>query len=303
MTAPNPKYTRQSVALNRQTVEGQRFFDVKDRKVLQLIEYSYARYAGLCNIELVSLVVLPDGIQCGINDPDGNASKFFADAHNAIARTLNTQTGHTGPIIQPGPLHTPAILDKEGEIQRFAAIAASPTFAIQPHSVGYPGTIYTPESRKKTRTVKRPDWLNPRTYPDEEMTYTLAKPLLQKNDAWRTIEKRHEKARLKIEAQNRRALMAAGKRYIGINSPALVEPGVVHKDRLSPPRGPRYLGAPALVDIARRQGRHFRREYRKCLLALRAGQTDIVWPPGTNFHHKVNGFPRRPGDWLNPPPP
>ena len=303
VTAPNPRYCNQPLSLNRPTIENQRFFDVNDSDVLQLIEYCYAWYASLHNVELVQLVVHPDAILCSANDLDGKASKFISEAHNAIVRALNTQTGHSGPMIKPGPLYDPVILDKKHEIQELAEVAASPTIAIQRDSIGYPGAIFTIGSRKLTRRVRRPDCLNPKTYPMEEITYTRAKPQLQKKDSWTTIRKRHNKARLAIEARNRQALLAAGKRYIGIDSPKLTKPGVVHKERLSPPIGPRYRGATALVETARKQQRHFRREYRNCLLALRAGRTEIVWPPGTNFHHNVNGFPRRPGDWLNPPPP
>lgn len=303
MTAPNPRYSKQILPITRPTIEGQCFFDVNDPLVLQLVEYCYARNAPLYNVELVQLVVLPDAILCSINDLDGNGSAFLTATHSAVVRTLNDQTGHTGPMLLPGPLQIPPILNKDAEVEALAEIAASPTVAIQPRSAGYAGTIISVEAHERTRTVTRPEWLNPKTYPDEAITYRPAKPQLQKSDSWHTIRKRAKKARLKVEAQNRQHRRAAGKRYVGIKSVRATRPGVVHKDRLAPPRDPRYRGTADQVETARKQERHFRREYRVCLLALRAGEPDIVWPAGTNFHHKVNGFPRLTGDWLNPPPP
>ena len=303
MTAPAPRYANQPLPTVRPTVENQRFFDPNDGEARQLIEYVYAHYANHYRVELVLLKILPDAIVCDINDREGNGSLFFSAAHSAIVRRLNKRTRHTGAMIKAGPLKIPAILDANAEIQRLAELAASPTVAIQPHSADYPGTIYTPETRKKRRTVQRPHDLNPKTYPDDEITYRIAKPLLLKHLSWAKIERAVEAAREKVEEQNRQARQASGKPYVGVDTPELTEIGVAHEESLAPPRGPRYRGAPALVETARKQERRFRRRYRVHLLALRARKTDFVWPPGTNFHHKINGFPRHQGDWLTPPPP
>ena len=303
MSYPDPIYENQSRPAIRLTIEGLRFFDVMKAAILQEIEYKYIHYCKRYNLEPVLLIVLPDAILFFANDLDGNTSLFLSAANSTIVRSLNKQMDHEGPMIKPGKLVTSGILDKDGEVQCLAELAAAVTVGIEGTSVGYVGTIFTPESADKVRSVKRPSHLNPKTYPEAEITYRIAKPRLQKNDSWHDIETRLAARRKRIEKENRRKLREEGRRYPGINAPEMTEFKVVPKRRLVATKLPRFRGADALVAAAIRQLRHFRSTHRACIELLRADHTGIVWPAGTNFQHKINGFPRDSGDWLTPPPP
>ena len=303
MSYPDPMYENQSKPAVRLTVEGLRFFDINNSAVLQEIEYKYAHYCRRYNLEPVLLIVLPDAILFFANDPDGNTSMFLSAANSTLVRSLNKRLGHSGPMIKPGKLSTSGILDKHGEIDCLAELAAAPTIGIKGTSHRFVGTIFTPESNKKVRSVKRPSHLSPKTYPEEEITYRIAKPRLQKDDSWEVIEDRLAARRKRIEKENRRKLHREGRSYPGVKAPEMTNFKAVPRRRLAPEKLPRLRGEDALVAAAIEQLRHFRGTHRVCVELLRADHTEIVWPAGTNFQHKINGFPRDCGDWLTPPPP
>ena len=303
MSYPSPIYENQPRPAVRTTIEGLRFFDVTNANIRQEIEYKYVHYCLRYNLEPVLLIILPDAILFFANDIDGNTSQFLATANSTIVRSLNKRLGHSGPMIKPGELVTSGILDKDGEIGCLAELAAAPTVGIQGTSTRYAGIIFTPESDRKSRRVERPSHLNPETYPAAVINYRIAKPAMQKNDSWKIIEDRLAARRKRIEKENRCKLRAAGRTYPGVNAPEMTDFKAVPKHRLTPEKGPRLRGADALVAAAIKQLRHFRSTHRVCIELLRADRTGIVWPAGTNFQHKINGFKRHSGDWLTPPPP
>ena len=244
MSHPDPMYENQPRPAVRATIEGLRFFDVTNAKIRQEIEYKYVHYCLRYNLEPVLLIILPDAILFFANDVDGNTSQFLATANSTIVRSLNKRLEHSGPMIKPGKLVTSGILDKDGEIECLAELAAAPTVGIQGTSTRYAGIIFTPESDRKSRRVERPSHLNPETYPVAVINYRIAKPAMQQNDSWKVIEDRLAARRRRIEKENRRKLRAEGRIYPGVNAPEIT--------RCAPSQTSRAVASATIVPMLRR---------------------------------------------------
>lgn len=287
---------------NRPTVDGRRFFlaKLKKTKALQVIEYLVTHYALIHNVEPVLLVLMPDGLHIGVNDHDGKRSRFLSCTNSMFVRYLNKVLERTGGMIKPGDPKTPVILDAASEMDALLEAALAPTIDITPSAFGWKGCIYTPADAGRWRTIDRPAGLNPKTFPQDSITYRVGKPKFQQDDDYDKIRRRFRRlveAGEKAQAKKNRA---AGKRYLGPNAPSLFNPNFLPKERLAQTnvQKPRFRGAPELVAAAIEQYRYFRRRYQECLLQLRAGVTGIIWPVGTNYHHNINGFAREAGGWL-----
>lgn len=288
-----PSYSYLSKTVRRGTKDGRSLFFAAGEEGLKVLEYLLALHAPLFGFGLVQCVVMPDEVFLSLNDYGGNRSKFQGTVFSLWVRIMNKLVGRSGSMIEAEPTDCAHLLDAEGEMDDLMETALTPVRRGFVHNSRlWPGTLFTPEDAGVEREIERPACMS--AHYDERVRYTVEAPQHQETsasamrDTFRNRRRREERA-----IQGR--FKSAARGFVGAEAAFDLDPNLVPEPRPKKERELFRAGDPDLLDAALTEYAAFRKHYRACLQALRDGVVDIVWPPGTNFHHFVNGFERMSG--------
>lgn len=292
-----PSYSNVPSLISRPSRDRRPLFFRAGEEGLEVLEYLLAYFAPLYGFGLVQCVVMPDELTLSLrNYGGGDRSKFQATVLNIWVRTMNKLIDRRGSMIESEPTDCTYLLDAEAEMDELMDAALEPVRrGFVPNSRLWPGTLFTPEDAGEERVIQRPACLNPKGY-DDEVRYTVVAPRHQANESASTVRdgfrerRRREERRIKTQFKRQR------RPFLGVDGAFALDPSVVPPAPPTKEQREMFRASDSrLLDAALAKYVEFLKHYAECLQALRDGVIDIVWPPGTNFHHFVNGFERESG--------
>ncbi len=273
----------------------QRTFLLRPSKIVtQVVGYVFAVMQQRWNIDLHALIAMSNHLHEACTDPDGSIVEFTRDVHDFIARAINAHHGEFEAVwssTQTSRVEVDGPTDLLGKI---GYVLANPVEAgLVRHGHSWPGLrMAWPQ---KPRVFKRPAkfFRGPKdggNWPDEA-TLVMTRPpefdhlsddeLAAKIKA--AADALEQKARDKHDAEQRPFL---GRRQVKAQS----------RHARPNTREPRFGLSPKVAckdkwrRIARlRHNRQWLIDYETALARWRAGERDVVFPPGTYKMRKVHG--------------
>ncbi len=236
----------------------------------------------------------------GVNDaPESKLSAFLRDVNARYAEFHHARYGTSGKIVAAGPPGKAVVLDSTAQLDDLVRrVTASVALGWVDTAPDWPGVLFTPEDVGHLKTYRRPPELARFTSFAATETVRVAPTRFDRGRPHRSIASRFKRARKAREA----ALLAerpAGTECCGADAVLALpfdEPTARHEPR--PRNSPPSLiltSDDALFERAVRAIRQFRREHRECFERWTLDKEYVDdWPPGTDYHHDIHGFPRRP---------
>ncbi len=300
MTAPVPRPGNESIAGRRDACKGMPYY-VPTPARRNALGYLVARFARIHGLGVSSVVMLDNVWYLSVNDaPQSRLSAFLRDVNARYAEFHHARYGTSGKIVSAGPPGKAVVLDSEAQMEALVRRVTAPVDLGWVDAVAdWPGVLFTPEDVGALVTYRRPVELRHFTSYREAESVRVSPTLHDRGRPHRSIArdfKRTRKARVA-------ALLAArppGTRCCGadaILNAGFDRPAPLHERR--PGNGARDLVL-ANDDSTRRRAERaiasFRAEHRACFDRWVQDHVYVDdWPPGTDYHHNIHGFPLRPG--------
>ena len=285
-----------------------------DAVVVLLVKFLLAVYATKYGMKLHGLVLMSTHYHLLFTDVRGQRSAFFRDFHAMLGKLLQVVRGSSKRAWTKDGLSKVEVVSREGAIESYGYMLANPVAA---HLVAeprqWPGLLSAVAhvARRVRETLALPDrircddgrlvrWFDPARWPCEaELVFEpLAERLGMDPDDCVQAVQAHLDA---LVADAHQELAKTKGRWLGVHR-ALRVP--VHREAGPPPGreelNPRVKagrGQRDLRELALARRRDHQAGMARALEAVRAGETGVVFPAGTDRWHHVFGFPRQ-----DPPP-
>lgn len=283
----NMKYIQRNgayVFVTRRTSE-RRFFLRPGKRANQGFKYCLALAAQRTGVKVLWAGVMSNHYHMGLHDPDGKLPKFMAELNRLVSKHHNAMYGRTGNLFDTRHYNYQYLATYDDLLDKAAYTLANPARAgLVDRVEDWPGFITKPGMLGRSELVRRPDiyFKNVRgNCPDViELRFHLPEEFETSPAAWR---KKVKQRLLRIERSVRRQREQRGFKVLG----AARAMAVHHEDKpkteepwfqLAPRVAARHA---AIRERMLTTLRRFRDAYNAALERWRAGDRNVVFPPGT----------------------
>lgn len=267
-----------------------------DAATTNLVYYVLAHVAEKYGILVHALCVMSDHHHMIVTDVRGNLPNFMMELHRLLAVSLKQLRRWKGPIWDGQRTSAVTLETPDAIIQETAYVLANPVNAgLVEDEPEWPGAKSSLEQLGGgTITAKRPNFYfsgkNKQWRDEITLEFSLPPGVDDAEKFRRMVGAEYET----LKKQAHKMMRASGRRFHGAKRAMLVSP--LQRAKTPRPEGglnPRFAvgrgNKEALMEcIAKR--REFINHYRRALERWRAGERDVVFPPGTwwmRVFHKV----------------
>jgi REP element-mobilizing transposase RayT len=261
----------------------QRQFLLKPTLLTKVIfSFCLAMAAVRTGVLLHAFCVLSNHWHGVVTDPEGRLPEFLAYLHKYVSKCINASLGRWENLWSSEPPSVVRLENDEDGLDKIAYVMTNPLAAgLVKRSSQWPGLR---EYRPRTHRVRRPTvFFRPNGPMPQVALLTLVPPRLMSSASTDETIRRIERTAAARESELRKRFAGEGRKPLGVravraqkvtDTPWTREP----RRRLSP----RIAAKDKWRRIeALRRVRHFVDDYRSAYTRWRAGESDVVFPPGT----------------------